>query len=60
MQKSKQFEALLSKPWGEKPSANSYYGDPRFVREEQHGLEHIQREKLDDEGSEKVVIAGYN
>ncbi len=60
MQKSKQFEALLSKPWGDKPEDNSYYGDPKFVREEQHGLEHIQRDKLDDEGSEHVVIAGYN
>ena len=60
MQKSKQFEALLSKPWGAKPEDNSYYGDPRFVRKEQHGLEHIQRDKLDEEESEKVVIASYN
>ncbi len=60
MQKSKQFEALLSKAWGEKPEDNSYYGDPRYVRNEQHGLEHLQRDKLDDDESEKVVIAGYN
>ena len=60
MQKSKAFEALLSAPWGEKPEENSYYGDPKFVREEQHGLRHIQRDKLDEEESEKVVIVGYN
>ncbi len=60
MQKSKQFEALLSKAWGEKSEDNSYYGDPRFVSKEQHGLEHIQRDKFDEQESEKVVIASYN
>lgn len=60
MQKTKPFEALLSRPWGAKPEENSYYGDPRFVRDEQHGLEHIQRDKLDEDESEKVVIASNN
>ena len=60
MQKPKPFATLLSKAWGEKPEDNSYYGDPSFVSDEQHGLEHIQRDKLDEEESEKVVIAGYN
>ncbi|TNF91219.1 MAG: hypothetical protein JSU67_03020 [Gammaproteobacteria bacterium] len=54
-----EFESLISSPWG-KPTGNSYYGDPRFVDKEQHGLEHIERDKIDDEGTENVVILGYN
>ena len=53
------FESLISSPWGKSPD-NSYYGDPRYVKEEQHGLEHIDRDKSDDDGVEQVVILGYN
>jgi hypothetical protein len=53
------FETLISSPWA-KPPENSYYGDPRHVDKEQHGLEHIKRHQNDDEGIEKVVILGYN
>ena len=53
------FESLISSPWGKSPD-NSYYGDPRYVKEEQHGLEHIERDKSDDDGVEQVVILGYN
>ena len=53
------FETLISSPWGISPD-NSYYGDPRHVNEEQHGLEHIERDKTDEEGVEQVVILGYN
>lgn len=53
------FESLISSPWGMSPD-NSYYGDPRFVDKEQHGLEDIERDKSDEEGVEQVVILGYN
>ncbi len=53
------FTSLISSPWG-KPPENSYYGDPSYIDEEQHGLEHIERDKTDDDGTEKVVILGYN
>ena len=53
------FNSLISSPWG-KPPENSYYGDPKHIDEEQHGLEHIERDKTDDEGTEQVVILGYN
>ena len=53
------FESLISSPWASSPD-NSYYGDPRYVQEEQHGLEHIDRDKADDDGIEQVVILGYN
>jgi hypothetical protein len=53
------FESLISSPWGKSPD-NSYYCDPRFVQKEQHGLEHIERDKIDEEGVEQVVILGYN
>jgi hypothetical protein len=52
-------ESLISSPWAKSPE-NSYYGDPRFVEKEQHGLEHIERDKVDEEGVEQVVILGYN
>ena len=52
-------ETLISSPWGESTD-NSYYGDPRFVEKEQHGLEHIERDQVDEEGVEQVVILGYN
>ena len=53
------FDSLISSPW-DKPPENSYYGDPRNIDKEQHGLEHIERDKTDDDGTEKVVILGYN
>jgi hypothetical protein len=53
------FESLISPPWAKSPD-NSYYGDPRHVDKEQHGLEHIDRNKADDDGIEQVVILGYN
>jgi len=53
------FESLISAPWA-KPPENSYYGDPRHVDREQHGLEHIMRNQTDDEDVEQVVILGYN
>ena len=53
------FESLISSPWASPPD-NSYYGDPRYVEEEQHGLEHIERKKADEDGVEQVVILGYN
>jgi hypothetical protein len=52
-------ESLISSPWAKSPE-NSYYGDPRYVKKEQHGLEHIERDKVDEEGVEQVVILGYN
>ena len=52
-------ESLISSPWAKSPE-NSYYGDPRYVEKEQHGLEHIERDKVDEEGIEQVVILGYN
>lgn len=52
-------ESLISSPWGRSPD-NSYYGDPRYVEKEQHGLEHIERDKVDEDGVEQVVILGYN
>lgn len=53
------FESLISSPWA-KPPENSYYGDPSHVDKEQHGLEHLERHKDDEEGVEQVVILGYN
>ena len=52
------FESLISSPWASSPD-NSYYGDPRHVDKEQYGLEHIDRDKADDD-VEQVVILGYN
>jgi hypothetical protein len=57
--KAPKFESLISSPWAKSPD-NSYYGDPRYVDKEQHGLEHIERDKLEDDGVEQVVILGYN
>jgi len=54
-----QFESLISSPWARSPE-NSYYGDPRFVNKEQHGLEHIERDKVAENDVERVVILGYN
>jgi hypothetical protein len=53
------FDTLISSPWASSP-VNSYYGDPRYVEKEQYGLEHIERDKTDEEGVEHVVILGYN
>ena len=53
------FESLISSPWARSPD-NSYYGDPRYVNKEQHGLEDIERDKVDENGVERVVILGYN
>jgi hypothetical protein len=47
------------RPWA-KSQDNSYYGDPRYVNKEQHGLEDIERDKADEDGVERVVILGYN
>ena len=52
-------KSLLSSPWA-KPPENSYYGDPRHVDKEQHGLEDLERNATDDDGVEHVVIRGYN
>ena len=52
-------KTLISDPWARAPE-NSYYGDPRHVNKEQHGLEHIERDKVDEDGNEQVVILGYN
>ncbi len=52
-------KSLISAPWAKAPD-NSYYGDPRYVDKEQHGLEHLDRDDSDDEGVEQVVIRGYN
>lgn len=57
--KAPDFESLLSSPWDKSPD-NSYYGDPRYVKLEQHGLEHIERDQIGEEGVERVVILGYN
>ena len=53
------FETLISSPWAKSPES-TYYGDPRHVEKEQHGLEHVERDKVDEEGVEQVVILGYN
>jgi hypothetical protein len=53
------FDSLISPPWASSMD-NSYYGDPRYVEKEQHGLEHIERDKTDEDGVEQVVILGYN
>ncbi len=53
------FDSLISSPWGSPPD-NSYYGDPRYVEKEQHGLEHIDRKRTDEDEVEQVVILGYN
>ncbi len=57
-----ELDPLLSAPWGAAPEENSYYCDPSYVDLEQHGLEHIERDCTDDddEGTEQVVILGYN
>lgn len=52
-------DRLISSPYGE-IADNSYYGDPRYVAKEQHGLEHIERDQVAEEGVEQVVILGYN
>ena len=52
-------DKLISLPWASSPD-NSYYGDPRYVDKEQHGLEDLERDKADEDGVEKVVILGYN
>lgn len=57
--KTPEFKTLISSPYGMAPD-NSYYGDPRKITKEQHGLEHIERDKIDEEGVEQVVILGYN
>ena len=57
--RASKFETLISSPWG-KPPENSYYGDPRFVDKEQHGLEDLERNEVDEDGVEHVVIRGYN
>jgi hypothetical protein len=46
------FESLISAPWGMAPD-NSYYGDPRYVQKEQHGLEHIERDKTERTASSR-------
>ena len=56
---SPHFDKLISSPWGKSPE-NSYYGDPRYVKKEQHGLEDIERARTDEDGVEQVVILGYN
>lgn len=53
------FAKLISSPWGKAPD-NSYYGDPRYVDKEQHGLEDLERDKADEDGVDQVVIRGYN
>lgn len=52
-------KSLISDPWAKAPD-NSYYGDPKYSDKEQHGLEHIERDQVGEEGVEKVVILGYN
>ena len=52
-------ETLLSSPWAKSPE-NSYYGDPRNINKEQHGLEDLERNESDEDGVEHVVIRGYN
>ena len=53
------FDKLISSPWDRSPE-NSYYGDPRYVDKEQHGLEDIERGNTEADGVEQVVILGYN
>ena len=53
------FDSLISSPWARAPE-NSYYGDPRFVKSEQHGFENFERDQADEEDTEQVVIKGYN
>jgi hypothetical protein len=57
--KAPEFSTLMSSPYGE-AADNSYFGDPRKVAKEQYGLEHIERDNLDEDGVEQVVILGYN
>lgn len=57
--KAPKLDRLISSPYGE-TADNSYYGDPRHVAKEQHGLEHIERDQVGEEGVEQVVILGYN
>jgi hypothetical protein len=56
---SPHFDKLISSPWARSPE-NSYYGDPRYVDKEQHGLEDIERGNTEADGVEQVVILGYN
>ncbi len=56
---SPQFDKLISPPWA-RSQENSYYGDPRHVKKEQHGMEDIERTKDSEDGVEQVVILGYN
>ena len=56
---TQRFDKLISSPWASSPD-NSYYGDPRYVDKEQHGLEDLERDKTDEDGVEQVVILGYN
>ena len=53
------FDELISSPWASSPD-NSYYGDPRYVDKEQHGLEDLKHGKTGEDGIDKVVILGYN
>ena len=57
--KAPKFESLISSPWAKAPQ-NSYFGDPGLNDQEQHGLENIDRDSVDEEGTEQVVIKGYN
>ena len=57
--KAPKLDRLISTPYG-KSADNSYYGDPCNVSKEQHGLEHIERDQVGEEGVEQVVILGYN
>lgn len=54
-----ELKPLISQPWATSPD-NSYYGDPRHVDKEQHGLEDIERAEVEENGVERVVILGYN
>ena len=51
-----QFDKLISSPWAKSPE-NSYYGDPRYVKKEQHGLEDIERAgtKAGNKGEEAAL-----
>ena len=57
--KAPKLDTLISSPYGASTD-NSYYGDPRHVAKEQHGLEDIERDQTGEEGVEQVVILGYN
>ena len=57
--KAPKFDSLISPPWAKAPQ-NSYYGDPGLNQGEQQGLESVDRNLDDEEGTEQVVIKGYN